>query len=79
MNLSRGSRKDPNPPVLPAGLYVTAEQLDSQARFEVRTAQGNFSFAAAGAGFGKALTFVGERVPVERVSVGRRWPTGEFI
>ena len=59
VNLTRGGQNDPRPaPVLPNGVYVTAEIGDAQADFEVNTAQGDFSFRLDQAAFGRTLSFL---------------------
>jgi len=49
------------------GIFVFAEQLEAGAKFEVETAQGNFSFAVQSVEFGSGQSFLGGRATVERV------------
>ncbi len=54
-------------PLLENGLLVSARLSDPRARFEVRTAQGNFTFTADQAALGEIPSFLEGRVTVERV------------
>jgi len=54
-------------PVVENGVIVTARLEDSQARFTVETAQGNFVFAAAELPYGAVGPYLKNRVLVERV------------
>ena len=68
VNLTRGSQNSPERhKVLPNGFYLTADLSASEASFSVETEQGDFSFTAKDAGFGKTLRFLDGRVAVERV------------
>ena len=68
VNLTRGSQNSPERhKVLPNGFYLTADLSASEASFSVETEQGDFSFTAKAAGFGKTLRFLDGRVSVERV------------
>jgi hypothetical protein len=55
------------PPMLPNGVIVTTAADSSGAAFNVKTAQGNFSFAAADIPWGQDKDFLDGRVVVERV------------
>jgi hypothetical protein len=54
-------------PVLENGVIVTADTRDPGARFEVKTAQGSFSFQQSDVVFGDAKAFLEGRVLVDRV------------
>jgi hypothetical protein len=66
VNLTRGAQRV-EAPVLPNGVYVTAERLDAEARFTVQTTHGKFEFAARQLEFGRTLSFLNGRAKVERV------------
>ncbi|MDA2924285.1 hypothetical protein MYX65_06450 [Acidobacteria bacterium AH-259-L09] len=73
VNLTRaGNRRAADAATLENGVYVTVEILDADARFEVQTAQGNFSFAARDAPWGETLSFLDGRVKVEQVPLSRQ-------
>ena len=68
VNLTRGAQNSPEQHrVLPNGFYLTADLSASEARFTVETKQGDFSFTAKDARFGKTLRLLDGRVTVERV------------
>lgn len=71
VNLTRGMQRL-EPPVLPNGVYVTAERLDADARFRVTTPQGNFEFSAVQIGFGRSLSFLNGRARVERTPLAHQ-------
>ena len=66
VNLTRGMQRL-EAPVLPNGIYVTAERLAADARLTVQTAHGRFEFAAQRLEFGRTLSFLNGRARVERV------------
>ncbi|MEX2304035.1 MAG: hypothetical protein WD733_24025 [Bryobacterales bacterium] len=66
VNLTRGAQRV-EPPVLPNGVYVTAERLDPEARFRVATSQGKFEFTALQSEYGRSLSFLNGCARVERV------------
>ncbi len=68
VNLTRGAQRR-EAPVLPNGVYVTAETRDPEARFTVHTPRGNFDFNTKQIEFGRSLSFLGGRARVERVPV----------
>jgi hypothetical protein len=74
VNLTRGAQRL-EAPVLPNGVYVTAEKLDAEARFTVETAQGKFELAARQLEFGRTLSFLNGRARVERVPLTRALTT----
>lgn len=53
--------------VIENGVLVSAELTAPGSTFEVKTAQGRFSFSAGEVGFGPGKTFLGGRVVVERL------------
>ena len=53
--------------IAPNGVVVTAAVSDPATRFEVKTAQGNFTFTAAEIAWGQDKEFLDGRVEVERV------------
>ncbi len=72
VNLTRGQNLSPRTPILENGLHVQAEIRDPNARLEIETAQGAFSFAVSEIAWGRASEFLGGRVKVEQVPVTRR-------
>ncbi len=54
-------------PMLDNGVIVAADLKDSNARYEITTAQGNFAFQAQELPYGTAKTFLDGRVQVDRV------------
>ncbi len=54
-------------PLVENGILVAAELIDPEAKFEVQTTQGNFSFAASQVGLGEGRRFLDGRANVERV------------
>ncbi len=54
-------------PIVENGIVVTAEITDDNAKFEVQTLNGNFSFTAKQVPYGEGQTFLAGRVAVDRV------------
>ncbi len=59
-------------PMVENGLLINAELSDPEAKFEVQTAQGNFSFTAHQIELGAARNFLEDRVNVDRVPSTRQ-------
>src|SRR5262249_29259692 len=59
-------------PMVENGLLISAELSDPEAKFEIQTAQGNFSFTANQIELGAARNFLDDRVSVERVPSTRQ-------
>jgi hypothetical protein len=57
----------PNGPIIENGIVVTADIADENARFDVETLNGKFSFTAKQVPFGEGQTFLDARVAVDRV------------
>ncbi|MCL4403022.1 MAG: hypothetical protein M1436_10255, partial [Acidobacteria bacterium] len=54
-------------PMVENGVFVSADLSDANASFDVKTAQGSFSFQARDVGYGQSQSFLNGRVAVERV------------
>jgi len=72
VQLTRGEQPTQRQPLFENGVYVRAELLDSNPEFRVQTAQGEFRFRAGDIRWGKAGTFLGNRVRVEQIPVAHR-------
>ncbi len=62
-----GNNANVTGPMLPNGVIVTAATDTPDARFDVKTAQGNFTFTAAEIAWGQDKDFLDGRVVVDRV------------
>jgi hypothetical protein len=58
---------NPRGPIIENGIVVTADIDDENAKFDVQTANGNFSFTAKQVAYGEGQTFLAGRVAVDRV------------
>jgi hypothetical protein len=59
--------QNPNGPIVENGIVVTAGIPDENAKFEVQTLNGSFSFTAKQVPYGEGQTFLAGRVAVDRV------------
>ncbi|HEY3837656.1 MAG TPA: hypothetical protein VGL72_13840, partial [Bryobacteraceae bacterium] len=57
----------PNGPIVENGIVITADIGDENAKFEVQTENGNFSFTAKQVPYGQSQRFLAGRVAVDRV------------
>jgi hypothetical protein len=57
----------PNGPIIENGIVITADIANENAKFDIQTANGNFSFTAKQVPFGEGQTFLAGRVAVDRV------------
>ena len=57
----------PDGPIAENGIVITADIANENARFDIQTLNGNFSFTAKQVPFGEGQTFLSGRVAVDRV------------
>ena len=72
-----GKKKKANAAVLDNGVLIAARIGAADARFTIKTEQGEFSFAAADVPYGEQQTVLGGRAQVDRVPATRQLTTSE--